>query len=145
MGKFSETIGAVVASVITLAVLAVIVANGSNSAGVITAFFNGLANLIRAAVSPSNGNVSQLTGGLFGNNGSSILPSSGFSNPFGLPSFGSPSGGSGLFGSPSDGSGGFIDNSGTSGFVDNTSSFVDSGSSAFSDFGGLVDSGTAFA
>lgn len=45
----------ILGSIITLAIIAVVVSKNSNSSGVITAFFNGFSSSIKAAVSPVTG------------------------------------------------------------------------------------------
>jgi len=51
-----HALGAIVAAIIGLAVVAVLVSNNANTSGVLTSSGTALSNIITAAVSPVNGN-----------------------------------------------------------------------------------------
>lgn len=55
MDDIGSKLSAIVASIIGLAVLAVIVSQGANTANVLQAFFGGVTNLIGVAISPVTG------------------------------------------------------------------------------------------
>ena len=62
MDKLTESIVTIIVGITGLAILAVIVSNRSNTAGVLGAFFGGYSQAISAAVSPVTG------GGGYGSN-----------------------------------------------------------------------------
>lgn len=61
MKNIGESIATILASIIGLAVLAVIVSNNSQTTGVLTATFNGLAQLLQVVTSPITSSTSSST------------------------------------------------------------------------------------
>lgn len=59
MDKFGETVTGVIASVITLAIIALVISQHATSVGVLTSFFQGLTGLLGVAISPVTGTTSQ--------------------------------------------------------------------------------------
>lgn len=77
MNSAGEKIGAVVAAIIGVAVLAIVVSAQANTVNVLSAFFGGVANLIAVAISPITGQTVQ--GSTAGLAGGSWLTGSGVS------------------------------------------------------------------
>jgi PRD1 phage membrane DNA delivery len=137
MDKFGETVTGIIASIITVAIIALVVSGGSTTVGVLTSFFQGLTGLLGVAISPVTGQTSQ-----FANTG---LQSSGlFQTSLGGVSSGINSGGvniggtltglgnlassiNGIAGS----SGGTWDSGTNSVLVNSGEGFVDSNSDTF--------------
>jgi hypothetical protein len=139
MDKFGETVTGIIASIITVTIIALIVSQGSTSVGVLTSFFQGLTGLLGVAISPVTGQTSQ-----FANTG---LQSSGLINDGTSGGFSVANGGVNLnlsgIGSAIGGLGSL--GGGSSSIVDNGS--FDSGSNVgvVNDGGlgsGFVDTGT---
>jgi hypothetical protein len=59
MDKFGETVTGVIASIITVAIIALVISGGSTTVGVLTSFFQGLTGLLGVAISPVTGQTSQ--------------------------------------------------------------------------------------
>ena len=59
MDKFGETVTGIIASIVTVAIIALIISGHSTSVGVLTSFFQGLTGLLGVAISPVTGQTSQ--------------------------------------------------------------------------------------
>jgi PRD1 phage membrane DNA delivery len=137
MDKFGETVTGIIASIITVAIIALVISNGSTTVGVLTSFFQGLTGLLGVAISPVTGQTSQ-----FANTG---LQSSGlFQTSLGGVSSGINSGGVNIGGTLtglgnlassingiSGSSGGTWDSGTNSVLVNSGEGFVDSNASTF--------------
>lgn len=74
MNDIGGKIGAIVASIIGVAILAVVISSRANTVNVITAFFSGVSNLVGVAISPVTGqstgaNAQGLPGGSWSSSG----------------------------------------------------------------------------